>query len=105
VISIRDPATTRSVWIEPPRPGRLARARVASCTDVEEIERLDFHALLPAVSISGSTPTTAAALLAAHGARRAPVKYVHFGGGSGVPIQTAREFEDKFGVPLHGSGA
>jgi fatty-acyl-CoA synthase len=57
------------------------------------------------VSISGSTPTTAAALLAAHGARRAPAKYVHFGGGSAVPIQTAREFEDKFGVPLHGSGA
>jgi fatty-acyl-CoA synthase len=53
------------------------------------------------VSISGSTPTTAAALLAAHGARRAPAKYVHFAGGSTLPIQTAREFEDKFGVPLH----
>jgi fatty-acyl-CoA synthase len=53
------------------------------------------------VSISGSTPTTAAALLAGHGARRAPAKYVHFAGGSTLPIQTAREFEDKFGVPLH----
>jgi fatty-acyl-CoA synthase len=53
------------------------------------------------VSISGSTPTTASALLAAHGARRAPAMYVHFAGGSTVPIQTAREFEDKFGVPLY----
>jgi fatty-acyl-CoA synthase len=53
------------------------------------------------VSISGSTPTTAAALLTVPGARRAPAKYVHFAGGSTVPIQTARDFEDKFGVPLY----
>jgi fatty-acyl-CoA synthase len=53
------------------------------------------------VSISGSTPTTAAALLAAHGARHAPARYVHFAGGSTVPVQTAREFEAKFRVPLY----
>ncbi|MBS0580782.1 MAG: AMP-binding protein [Proteobacteria bacterium] len=53
------------------------------------------------VSISGSTPTTAAALIAAHPARRAPARYTHFAGGSTVPIQTAREFEAKFGAALH----
>jgi fatty-acyl-CoA synthase len=53
------------------------------------------------VSISGSTPTTAAALIAAHDTRPAPVSYTHFCGGSTVPVQIAREFEAKFGAPLH----
>jgi fatty-acyl-CoA synthase len=53
------------------------------------------------VNISGSTPTTASALIAAHGTRHAPAGYTHFAGGSTVPVQTAREFEAKFGAPLH----
>jgi hypothetical protein len=50
-----------SVWIEPPRPGSIARARVASCVDVDEIERFDLRALLPAWTILGALERTAAA--------------------------------------------
>ncbi|HTT42676.1 MAG TPA: AMP-binding protein [Steroidobacteraceae bacterium] len=52
-------------------------------------------------SISLTTPTTAAALVAAHSPRRAPRDYVHSAGGSAVPLQTAREFEERFATPLH----
>jgi fatty-acyl-CoA synthase len=52
-------------------------------------------------SISLTTPTTAAALVAANTARAAPRNYVHSAGGSAVPLQTAREFEERFEVPLH----
>ncbi len=48
----------------------------------------------------GSAPTTAAALVAAHGPRRAPGNFSYWSGGSAVPVQTAREFADKFATPL-----
>ena len=48
-----------------------------------------------------STPTTAAALAAAWNGQRAPRGYAHSSGGSTVPVRVAREFEDRFGVPLH----
>jgi fatty-acyl-CoA synthase len=69
----------------------------SACVIARYWDLVDAHG----VSISGSTPTTAAALLAVPGARRAPAKYVHFAGGSTVPVQTAREFEDKFATPLY----
>jgi fatty-acyl-CoA synthase len=53
------------------------------------------------VTDSISTPTTAAALVSAWKGQRAPPNYAHSSGGSAVPVRVAREFEDKFGVPLH----
>jgi len=48
-----------------------------------------------------STPTTAAALIAAWTGQRAPRGYAHSSGGSAVPVRVAQEFEDKFAAPLH----
>jgi fatty-acyl-CoA synthase len=48
-----------------------------------------------------STPTTAAALVAAWTGQRAPRGYAHSSGGSAVPARVAREFEEKFATPLH----
>ena len=48
-----------------------------------------------------STPTTAAALVAAWSGQRAPRGYAHSSGGSAVPVRVAREFEEKFATPLH----
>ncbi|MGB9329775.1 MAG: AMP-binding protein [Steroidobacteraceae bacterium] len=53
------------------------------------------------VTNSISTPTTAAALVAAWNGQRAPPGYAHSAGGSAVPVRVAREFEEKFGTPLH----
>ncbi len=52
------------------------------------------------VTLAGSTPTTAAALVAAPKGRPAPPGFKYWAGGSAVPIQIAREFADKFGVAL-----
>jgi fatty-acyl-CoA synthase len=53
------------------------------------------------VTDSISTPTTAAALVSAWKGQRAPRNYTHSAGGSAVPVRVAREFQEKFGVPLH----
>jgi fatty-acyl-CoA synthase len=53
------------------------------------------------VTDSISTPTTAAALLSGWRGQRAPRGYAHSAGGSAVPVGVAREFQEKFGVPLH----
>jgi fatty-acyl-CoA synthase len=53
------------------------------------------------VTDSLSTPTTAAALVSAWKGERAPRNYAHSAGGSAVPVRVAREFEEKFDVPLH----
>jgi fatty-acyl-CoA synthase len=53
------------------------------------------------VTLAGSTPTTAAALIAAFHGRRAPAGFSYWAGGSTVPIQIAREFAEKFGVAVH----
>jgi len=52
------------------------------------------------VTLAGSAPTTAAAIVASHNSRRAPARFSYWAGGATVPIQVAREFADKFGVPL-----
>src|SRR3974390_742138 len=39
-----------NVWLEAPRPGGVARARVRSSADVREIERIPHEELLPAWS-------------------------------------------------------
>ena len=52
------------------------------------------------VTHAGSAPTTAAAILASHGRTRAPADFSYWSGGATVPIQVAREFADKFGIPL-----
>jgi fatty-acyl-CoA synthase len=53
------------------------------------------------VTNSISTPTTAAALVAACKRQQAPRGYAHSAGGSAVPVRVAQEFEEKFGTPLH----
>jgi fatty-acyl-CoA synthase len=53
------------------------------------------------VTNSLSTPTTAAALIAAWSGQRAPRGYAHSSGGSAVPVRLAQQFEEKFGTPLH----
>lgn len=52
------------------------------------------------VTLAGSAPTTAAALVAAQGHAVAPPGFAYWSGGATVPVQVAREFQDKFGVPL-----
>jgi fatty-acyl-CoA synthase len=52
------------------------------------------------ITQTGSTPTTPAALLAAGAGRRAPAGFLYWAGGAAVPVQVAREFADRFGVPL-----
>ena len=73
-------------------PGGYRNARV--------IERfwdlVDAHG----VTLAGSAPTTAAALVAGYTGRRPPAGFKYWAGGSTVPIQIAREFADKFAVPL-----
>ena len=46
------------------------------------------------------SPTTAAALVASQNAKRPPAEFKFWAGGATVPIQVAREFGEKFGVPL-----
>jgi fatty-acyl-CoA synthase len=53
------------------------------------------------VTNSISTPTTAAALVAAWTGQRAPRGYAHSAGGSAVPVRVAQQFEENFGAPLH----
>ena len=52
------------------------------------------------VTLTGSAPTTAAALVASHKSARAPAGFSYWSGGATVPLQLAREFADKFGIPL-----
>jgi fatty-acyl-CoA synthase len=52
------------------------------------------------VTLAGSAPTTAAALVAAYNGKRPPAGFEYWAGGSAIPIQIAREFADKFGVAL-----
>src|SRR5581483_8702306 len=52
--------TVSNVWIEPPRPGCMARARVGSLADVAAIESFDSRALLPAWTLLGALERTAA---------------------------------------------
>jgi fatty-acyl-CoA synthase len=52
------------------------------------------------VTCAGSAPTTAAALVATYNGKRPPVGFQFWAGGAAVPIQVAREFGEKFGVPL-----
>lgn len=53
------------------------------------------------VTIAGSAPTTAAALVAAPGSARPPSGFVYWSGGATVPVQVAREFRHKFEIDLH----
>jgi fatty-acyl-CoA synthase len=48
-----------------------------------------------------STPTTAAALLAGTSRQALPRGLMYAAGGSALSVQIGREFEDKFGIPLH----
>jgi fatty-acyl-CoA synthase len=52
------------------------------------------------ITLAGSAPTTAAAIVAGSNARQAPPGFRYWSGGATVPIQVAREFAEKFGVPL-----
>jgi fatty-acyl-CoA synthase len=52
------------------------------------------------ITQTGSTPTTPAALLAAGGSGSAPAGCRYWAGGAALPVQVAREFADRFGVPL-----
>ena len=52
------------------------------------------------VTLAGSAPTTAAAIVASYNGRRPPAGFSYWAGGSAVPTQVAREFADKFGVAL-----
>jgi fatty-acyl-CoA synthase len=52
------------------------------------------------ITQAGSAPTTAAAIVASHGRARAPAGFSYWSGGATVPIQVAREFADKFAIPL-----
>jgi len=52
------------------------------------------------VTLTGSAPTTAAAIVASHKGARAPAEFSYWSGGATVPVQLAREFADKFGIPL-----
>jgi len=50
-----------SVWVQAPRSGAVARARVASRAHIEEIERVAFPELLPVWTILGALEVSAAA--------------------------------------------
>jgi fatty-acyl-CoA synthase len=52
------------------------------------------------VTLVGSAPTTAAAIVANYNGKRPPAGLRFWAGGATVPIQVAREFGEKFGVPL-----
>jgi len=52
------------------------------------------------VTQAGCAPTTAAAIATNNPARRAPAGFGIWAGGGAVPVQVAREFAAKFGVPL-----
>ena len=52
------------------------------------------------VTLAGSAPTTAAAIVANCNGTRAPAGFRFWSGGATVPIQVAREFGERFGVPL-----
>jgi fatty-acyl-CoA synthase len=52
------------------------------------------------VTLAGSAPTTAAAIVASYEGKRPPAGFRFWAGGATVPIQVAREFGEKFGVPL-----
>jgi fatty-acyl-CoA synthase len=52
------------------------------------------------VTLAGSAPTTAAAIVASYDGKRPPAGFRFWAGGATVPIQVAREFGEKFGVPL-----
>jgi fatty-acyl-CoA synthase len=52
------------------------------------------------ITQAGSAPTTAAAIVASHGRARAPAGFSYWSGGATVPVQVAREFADKFAIPL-----
>jgi fatty-acyl-CoA synthase len=52
------------------------------------------------VTLAGSAPTTAAAIVANNNGHRPPADFQFWSGGATVPIQVAREFGEKFGVPL-----
>ena len=52
------------------------------------------------VTLAGSAPTTAAAIVASYAGTPPPSDFRYWSGGATVPIQVAREFREKFGVPL-----
>jgi fatty-acyl-CoA synthase len=52
------------------------------------------------VTLTGSAPTTAAAIVASCNDKRPPRGFRFWAGGATVPIQVAREFGEKFGIPL-----
>ncbi len=52
------------------------------------------------VALAASAPTTAAALVASYNGKRPPAGFRFWAGGATVPIQVAREFGERFGVPL-----
>jgi fatty-acyl-CoA synthase len=52
------------------------------------------------VTVAGSAPTTAAAIVASYNGKRPPAGFRFWSGGATVPIQVAREFGEKFAVPL-----
>lgn len=53
------------------------------------------------VTIVGSAPTSAAAIVATPHSNRPPKDFRFWSGGAAVPVQLAREFAEKFGIPLH----
>ncbi len=59
-------------------------------------ELVDAHG----VTLAGSAPTTAAALVASGSGRRAPAGFSYWSGGATVPVQVARDFAEAFGIPL-----
>jgi fatty-acyl-CoA synthase len=52
------------------------------------------------ITLAGCAPTTAAAIVATAESSRPPRDFRCWAGGAPVPIQVAREFAEKFGVPL-----
>jgi fatty-acyl-CoA synthase len=52
------------------------------------------------VTLAGSAPTTAAAIVASSDNKRAAPGFSFWSGGATVPVQVAREFGEKFGIPL-----
>jgi len=52
------------------------------------------------VTLAGSAPTTAAAIVASYNGKRPSAGFRFWSGGATVPTQVAREFAEKFGVPL-----
>jgi fatty-acyl-CoA synthase len=52
------------------------------------------------VTLAGSAPTTAAAIVASYDGKRPAAGFRYWAGGATVPIQVAREFAEKLGVPL-----